>query len=135
MYQRLVKNASIIGILIFVVNLLANRFYWYTTIFGFDKFMHTLGGAFIIFIIASVYIKELRELRPWQIFVVLTLGAFVVGLIWEYYEYLVQAFVKTVHLADIPDSIGDLIFDVLGGSIGSFFVILINKRYNRQDND
>lgn len=95
--------------------------------------MHTLGGIFIIFIVASFYIKEIRELDSWQIFVALALSAFVVGLIWEYYEYLVQAFVKTVHLADIPDSIGDLIFDCFGGALGSIFVIFINKRYNEID--
>ena len=130
MYQRLVKKALLLGIIIFVVNLLANTFYWYTSIFGFDKFMHTLGGVFIVLIVAAFYTRELQTKEKSEIFVSLVLAAFVVGLMWEYYEYVVQAFIKGVQLANITDSIGDLIFDSIGGIVGAFFVIFSNKRYN-----
>ena len=133
MYQSLIKKALVLGVIILIVNALAHSFYWYTAIFGFDKFMHTLGGIFIVLIVASVYVKELRGIKSWQLFVSLTLSAFVVGLIWEYYEYIVQAFIKAVHLADVPDSIGDLIFDCIGGALGALFVISTKKSYNKKN--
>ncbi len=130
MYQKLIKNACYLGVFIFIVNILANKFYWYTSIFGFDKFMHFLGGVFIVLIVASFFLNKLLDQNSKQIFIILVLSSFIVGLFWEYYEYIIQEFVKNVHLADIPDSIGDLFFDCLGGIAGSFFVISMNKRYN-----
>ena len=54
------------------------------------------------------------------------------GLAWEYYEYVVQFYIKNVHLADVPDSIGDLSADMLGGILGTSFVIAYKKRYNKR---
>ena len=133
MYKSLIKKAGYMGVVIFLLNLVANKFYWYTAIFGFDKFMHTLGGMFIVFIVSSFYSKKFAGQDSWRIFVTLVLSAFVIGLVWEYYEYIVQYFIKGVQLANVTDSIGDLIFDSIGGAIGSIFVISINKRYNRKD--
>ncbi|HWC57429.1 MAG TPA: hypothetical protein VG621_00540 [Candidatus Paceibacterota bacterium] len=125
-------RACICLVVLALLNGLATEFYWYTSVFGFDKAMHTLGGITVALLGGAWFLKRSEGLSPFQTFVTLTLCTFVVGLAWEYYEYLVQFFIKGVHLADIPDSIGDLIFDIIGGAIGSFLVILIKRRYNRR---
>jgi len=130
MYRKLITSACVVGLSVLVINGLANRFYWYTTIFGFDKFVHTLGGMFVVLVGGAIFLGQTKQLKPRELFVTLALFVFAVGLAWEYYEYLLQAYFKTVHLADIPDSIGDLVFDMIGASIGAYFVILTKKRYN-----
>lgn len=132
MYRRLITGACVVGLSVLIINGLANRFYWYTAIVGFDKFVHTLGGLFVALVAGAVFLGQTKHLKSHEVFVTLALCVFAVGLAWEYYEYILQAYFKTVHLADIPDSIGDLVFDMVGGSIGAYFVILMKKRYNTQ---
>ncbi len=131
MYKKLIKWAGVTVILMFILHTLANTFYWYTSIFGFDKVMHTLGGIFLALLAGALLNAKRMPDHTRHLFVTLLLFVFIVGLAWEYYEYLVQYIFKSIHLADVPDSIGDLIFDMVGGIIGSYFVILIKRRYNK----
>lgn len=131
MYRKLIKYSALFGIGIFVVNALAHKFYWYTSIFGFDKVMHALGGVFTAFVVAAILWRRLERIADKEKIITILLCAFIVGLVWEYYEYVVQMYVKYVHIADVPDSIGDLIFDMFGATFGVGFVILLQKRYNR----
>ncbi len=109
MYRKLVFYTCVLVLFILVINALANVFYWYTAVPGFDKFVHTLGGTFLALLGSAMFYKQLRTLPVHHVFVTTMLFVFVVGLLWEYYEYLIQAIVKNVHLADLPDSIGDLV--------------------------
>jgi VanZ family protein len=93
--------------------------------------MHTLGGIFIALLGAMVCWRHIKHLGWHDTAVALLLFVLIIGLAWEYFEYIVQFFVKGVHLADIPDSITDLMCDMLGGIIGTAFVLRAKKRYNR----
>jgi hypothetical protein len=130
MYRTLIGYASFVGIVLLSLNTIAHTFYWYTAIWGFDKVMHTIGGIFLALLIGAIFWPQVNTLHNHNMFVTIVLFVFVIGLGWEYYEYIVQAFTR-VPLANIPDSIGDITFDMIGGSIGAFFVILLNKQYNR----
>lgn len=131
MYTRLITSAAVFGILLFVVNAMASVFYWYVAIPWFDMMMHVLGGVFVAILGAAVLFKHIRTLPSRELFITLALFVFIIGLAWEYYEYIVQFYVKGVQLAHITDSLSDLICDMLGGSIGTLFVIHLKKRYNR----
>lgn len=134
MYKRLVLTAATTGIFLFVVNWIANTFYWYVSISWFDMLMHTIGGMFTVFVTAAFLYRsrQLQGLDSKELFITLALIAFIIGLGWEYYEYLVQFLIKSVQLASIPDSISDLICDMVGGVIASIFVIVMQRRYNRR---
>lgn len=130
MYRKLIMTASILGIGIFLINALANRLYLYASIPWFDMLMHALGGVFIAVTVGALLTRNAYQRRDQLIMILL--AVFIIGLGWEYYEYLVQFFIKAVDLAKIPDSISDLICDMIGGTLGATFVILLQKRYNRE---
>ncbi len=132
MYKRTIAAAAIVGISLLIINWVANTLYWYTSIWWFDMLMHTVGGMFVAFIGGAMLLRHLRGRTPHELFIILVLFVFVVGLFWEYYEYIVQFYIKTVHLADVPDSISDLVCDMVGGVIASIFVIVMQKRYNTE---
>jgi len=131
MYKHLVTLAALVGISLFVVNALASTFYWYVTIPWFDMLMHAIGGVFVALLGGAFLRKQLRGISSYHMFINIALFVFIIGLAWEYYEYVVQYFIKHVQLADPADSISDLICDMLGGIVGAGFVILLNTKYNR----
>lgn len=131
MYKRLIIIACFFGLTLFSLNALANKFYWYVSIPSFDMFMHTLGGVFVS-ITATALLKKrgYSNVKNRDLLIIILLFVFIVGLGWEYYEYIVQFYIKGVQLAVLQDSISDLICDMAGGVIGFIFVILAKKRYN-----
>lgn len=132
MYKRLAIVAAIAGVGLCIGNAIATVFYWYTSWWWFDMVMHTLGGMFTAFVCSLVFFKTLRNRSSKQYFITIMLAVFIVGLAWEYYEYIVQFYIKAVHLADITDSISDLICDMFGGGVAVGFVILLRTRYNQR---
>jgi uncharacterized membrane protein len=130
MRTRLIKKALFLVVGIFIFNLLAYMFYWYASVWWYDMVMHTAGGIFLACLIGARFSKHLLKERTWQTIVTLLLGVFVIGLFWEYFEYIVQFLLKPVAFANIPDSISDLLCDMAGGIIGTFFVLREKKRYN-----
>jgi glycopeptide antibiotics resistance protein len=98
--------------------------------FGFDKVMHTFGGIFLAFLVAWYFWNTYTAFSYRKLFWTLIVGVLVIGIAWEGYEYLVQWFIKPLAIANIPDSIGDVIFDTLGGMLGAYLVILERRRYN-----
>lgn len=131
MYKRLIVAASLVGIALFVINLVAHALYWYVSIPWFDMLMHTIGGMFTALVASAGMVRVLETLPRRDMFITILLAVFIIGLGWEYYEYIVQYYIKAVHLADLADSISDIICDMIGGILGACFVILIQKRYNR----
>ncbi len=130
MQKYLAKQTLRLVLLVFVLHILATVFYWYNSINDFDKVMHVLGGLFIALLGAMMFWRHIAALDRRDTFVVLLLFVVVMGLAWEYYEYIVQFFIKGVRLADLNDSITDLIADMFGGIIGTAFVLWSKKRYN-----
>jgi uncharacterized membrane protein len=95
--------------------------------------MHTLGGVFIAIVLGAIFYKRLVNSNKKKIFIFLICSVLIIGILWEGYEYIVQYFIKNVHLADIPDSISDLVCDVVGGVLGTIFVVISKKSYNNTD--
>ena len=129
------KRAIAIGTLmsmsvLFLFHIVATVFYFYNSIMYFDKWMHALGGIVAAFFVAMVLFEHMKELRYRRVVIIILLSVFIIGLAWEYYEYLIQFLIKGSRLADIPDSITDMMCDMLGGVIGTCFVLIIKKRYN-----
>ena len=129
MRRTLYNSACILLILTFGINALAMHYGWYPRIHGFDKLMHTLGGAASAILLAAFFTKKLFSKAPRSIFWNIVFAALLIGIGWEVFEYIVQFLIKGANLANPLDSLGDVFFDVIGAMFGAHFVLSIKKRY------
>ena len=117
---------------IWFINAIAHFLYWYSAMRWFDIPMHILGGMFLALLAGALFFNSLISLSRLQIIVTTLLFVLVVGLGWEAFEYVVQAFIKdSSQVVNIPDSIKDILMDIVGGVIASLFVLRSIKRYNK----
>jgi hypothetical protein len=129
MRTSLIKKALFLIIVIFVLNKVANMFFWYTSIVWFDMLMHFLGGVFVALAVGSVLTGYLKNAENKKVFWIILTSVLVVGLGWEVFEFSVQEIVKVTGLADVPDSLSDLFFDAIGAAVGTLFVIQAKNKY------
>jgi len=102
-------------VVIAVVNAFADVYYWYWTIRWFDKPMHFAGGAWLASLGVWWYYSR-KEIIPQKFLSVLGVClafSFGIGFIWEIYEAAVS-FITAGHLSELWDTLGDLLFDILG---------------------
>jgi len=117
--QKLKKLSNVlikITTIVFVLNFLATKLYWYSDFWWFDMLMHFLGGVFIGILILYIIFRTQRNthMSLYAIMKLTIVSVFVIGFLWEIYEYVVQGFTGVI-LANPLDSISDLFFDVAGG--------------------
>ena len=110
---------------------MANAFYWYSAMWWFDIPMHIMGGIFLALFAGAFFFRKLLPLHFKEVVVTILLFVLIVGLGWEIFEYLVQSVIKGAQLANFPDSVKDMLMDLLGGVLASTFVLRALKRYNR----
>lgn len=116
--------------LIFLMNLLANKLYLYSSLWYFDNIMHFLGGFWLGLFFFWLFYKEIFPNFNKSSSLKLFLGVFLVGLFWEFYEIGINAsFARDAF--NLTDTISDLVFDMLGGL--SIYLILRNITKNLQD--
>lgn len=93
--------------------------------------MHTLGGLFLAMFGATIFSEKIKQNSQTYTFLLLSSIVFFIGFGWELFEYIVQFTIKgSVQLANIPDSVSDMVCDVIGGVLGFFFVLIQKRRYN-----
>jgi CDP-diglyceride synthetase len=97
--------------LIFIANFLANKFYWYSSIWYFDMIMHFLGGFWVG--LAGVYLFQPKEVSFNSVINIL-LFVFFIGVGWEVFEMLVNDVIVKNSL-DFIDIASDIFFDLSGG--------------------
>ena len=131
MRKKLFIYSALLAIGIFFLNKIANSFYWYSAMPQFDMVMHTLGGIFIAIWSGALIFESFRDTKPVVWIIVLCASVLIVGFLWEVFEFSVQGIVHLETLANIPDSISDMVCDLFGGVIGSIFVIIKIKSYNK----
>jgi hypothetical protein len=104
-----------IVLFIFILNSLANMFYWYSSVWYFDLFMHFLGGAWLgVFFIWYFYNNLLEKGFNKENFIKNILFVFLVGFLWEIFEIVFNNIIAG-HSFDSYDTFTDLIADLLGG--------------------
>jgi hypothetical protein len=131
MRKKLFVYSAVLAVGIFLLNKIASFFYWYSAMPQFDMIMHTLGGVFVAIWCAAILFEFLKEQKPIIWIIVLSAMVLIVGFLWEVFEFSVQGIMHLETLANIPDSLSDMVFDLLGGVLGSAFVIIKIKSYNR----
>ena len=111
----LVRITSLI-LFIFVLDLMAMKFYWYSSMWWFDMPMHFLGGLWVG--LALIWFLKPKELNSAIVFRII-LGVFIVGLAWEIFEIVVNQLAAQDPFNTL-DTLSDLCFDLAG----AFFSIL-----------
>lgn len=118
--KKLFKNLFYLIIVIFVLNALADKLYWYYTIWYFDMVTHFLGGfwiglAFFYIFLKKNYINYLDILKI--IFFVLFIGIF-----WEIFEFIVNNYLAQ-NPFNILDTLSDIFFDLSGGILSILYFL------------
>lgn len=132
MQKNLFRISLFLVVLLFIANSLAMKFYWYISVPWSDMVMHTTGGVFLAIVTCAYFYNRLKSSSTSTFWLVVVSSVFVLGLLWEGFEYLVQSVFKFNYMANIPDSISDMLFDLLGGILGGIFVLNEKKKYNAE---
>ncbi len=119
---------------IFVINALANFFFWYQSFPRFDQMMHFFGGVsgglFVIWFLYKKYSVYRSERNFAKIVIINSLLFLVAATLWEIMEYSVQDLFDIGNvLADKYDSINDLILGLLGNFIA--LIYYFSKKQNQ----
>jgi hypothetical protein len=114
------KNLVVYLVTLFSLNLFAGFFHLYYILWWFDMPMHLLGGVVVGmgFLTVPFFARFLpryeKKTLAWALSGILFV--FVVGFLWELFEYVVQAYTHA-DLANVLDSFSDLCFDIAGGAL------------------
>jgi hypothetical protein len=119
--------------LILAIHSIALSNYWYNSIWWLDIPMHLIGGAWVSLLFFSLFFKKLACFQDkWRNLSLIILSvSFValIGVLWEFYEYLFDVFVLKTHpLAfvtdpgNLPDTIADLFNDLIGGAATAMLI-------------
>jgi hypothetical protein len=127
MRNKLLNRTALLIFIIFGVNVIAGKFYWYSTIWWFDMPMHFLGGIWLG--LASVWVYFFRRkgdmprITVSKIVRIALVTSLVVGFGWELYEYAVQMIIPGAEIASPLDSLSDLFFDTAGGLVAALYIV------------
>ncbi len=116
---------------IFVINLLATKFHWYSIVWWFDMPMHALGGLWVA--LTTLFIYKYRRTtyedisRPKKMLIVALISVLIVGVAWELFEFGMET-IGTLDLANPIDSLSDICFDLGGGIVGALYFISSYER-------
>ena len=123
MLQTLRKKLLLTILIVWGLNTLAHKFFWYSSIWWFDMPMHFLGGYFLGLLMLLVIAYTDKQSSNREKIIITLLGVFAIGMMWEGYEYAIQILTGS-NLANPLDSTADLFFDMAGGI---FSLILLRK--------
>ena len=126
--KKLGIACAVLAVFIFLLNIFAMQRSWYFFVWWFDMPMHFLGGMWIGLMSAWMYFlgpfkKDSRVMSVAQVVCVALLSVFVVGVLWEGYEYFVQISIPGATVGNLFDSISDLFFDMAGASASAIYLI------------
>ncbi len=126
--KSLLSKAALVVCVIFIVGILAEFFYFYSTIWWFDMPMHFFGGFFIGLLGSWMILYGYFRNRPSflrtkvSFFTVVILSVCIVGIGWEIFEYILHLNVFQSGALNILDTLSDLCFDTAGGLVAILYV-------------
>ena len=124
--KRLFKILAYLILIIFVLNFLASKFYWYLSIWWSDMSMHFLGGLWLALVFiwfSSESFRLSREPKALTLFIVKTIfWVLFVGILWEVFEFY---FINHVaqNSFNVLDTISDIFFDLAGGTFAVLYFL------------
>lgn len=116
--KRLVVKALWLVVVIFLVNLAAMKFFWYSSIWWFDMPMHFAGGVFLGLVALASYARAKGMENPaMKAFIVVLMATLVFGVGWEIFEFGIDTFI-TFSPHNLLDTVSDICFDLAGAFTG-----------------
>lgn len=123
-------------LVILALYILALLFGWFETITWFDILMHFLGGAwvaYLFFLLLGPFFAESYHMREWGKLLIISLSfVSLVGVLWEFFEFGVTEVFGIYLQGSLPDTMGDLFFDLVGGFIVSLAVLFVSYKKNQE---
>ncbi len=117
---------------IFIVDILARKFFWYYSIWYFDMVMHFFGGLWAgLFFVWFLSIKDLSfpewslgllSLSDYKIVYKTLLFVLIVGVLWEIFEIYANNYLGGDSF-NILDTVSDVFFDLAGGATAVFYLL------------
>lgn len=110
---------------------------FYHNIWWIDIMLHTLGGAWVatlFFLLKNTYAPRLSSTAPLWFYLVLACGVvMLIGVAWEWFEYTFDILFAAENAAwraqlGLPDTMGDLLADLIGGLVLSVYIISRERR-------
>lgn len=141
--SRFIKLLSFFFVVFFVAHGFALSSFLYWKISWLDVIMHLLGGALVAAtMVWWVYFSGRISLPSLSSFFTLTLilGAVaLVGVLWEFFEFLVDKFITKKNYIDllqpgVIDIMKDLLMDLLGGLATGFLFLYERKKQIKKQN-
>ncbi len=117
--KKLLTRLVLLIFFIFILNYLAMRFYWYSSIWYFDMPMHFLGGVWLG--LSAIYLFPLKDYSLKSIFKIFFI-VLLVGVGWELFEILVNKFTIQDPFNSL-DTLSDICFDLAGGLFAILYFI------------
>ena len=115
--KKLKIRLGLVTLLIYFLNTVAIKFYWYSSISWFDMPMHFLGGFWLG--LGAIYLLLPKQDYRSSIIKTILIVLFF-ALAWEGFEFFVDAnFSKKVF--DIYDTLSDICFGLAGGFSAIFY--------------
>ena len=113
--KRLLKIIAILMLVLFLLDLGAKMFFWYSSIWWFDVLMHFSAGLWVGLFFSYVFTAKEHVVPVFKVLV----WVFIVGFLWEIYEFYVYQY-----LMDIPFKLGDTTSDMFLDLFGGLCAIL-----------
>ena len=122
LHAPLFKPLFLLIAVIATLHISAINLYLYWSIWWFDMMMHFLGGLWIsLSLLWFLFLSGYTRTQPGEVIKVISiaiLGAFLIGILWEYFEWSEGISYPQAHFAF--DTISDVVCDLIGGFVGGF---------------
>ena len=126
---RLFKHTLILLFIVGILDLIAEKFYLYFTTSWFDTIVHFLAGACVAMagFLALSYFSDRFTFSYRKMTLVAILGAFIIGILWEFYELYFGITFLSDGIRYVRDTASDLLMDIVGGSFGAWYSLKLLK--------
>jgi len=121
------KKALTVLFTLLLLNIPSMYYGWYLNWWWVDTSQHLLGGFFVAMLM-YYYLKDRLKEGEFLKNTLIVVGATVfIGVVWEFSEYIANQTlieplyrwfgIKGYFIGDLPDTINDLLMDILGGLV------------------
>jgi len=122
MNSSLSKQIFALFVLIGFFDFIANKFYFYWTVWWFDVMMHFIGGllaCMLVVLFLNTYYKT-KNLDKHKNKIIIILGVLIISVLWEIYELSIgsTSFADSDYMVD---TISDFLMDFIGGFFGYLY--------------
>jgi hypothetical protein len=124
-HQKIISTAGLVLLLfIFFGSIPSNLF---VRVPWLDIPMHFLGGFFAALFVVAFFGAGIEKMTFIQKMVFITGAAMIVGVGWEWFEWVIDTFIKTNFMGNRNDTLFDLVMDLAGGLVVAAAAIIKPK--------